>query len=62
MYKSQFPKFYTAQSVPYTLKEKIEDELSHLVKLGIYQPILTSQWSGPIVPVFKSDKIYQYMC
>ena len=49
------PKFYRAHPVPYALKTSIEHELTRLVKLGISEPIPTSQWAAPIVPVFKSD-------
>ena len=37
---------YQAQPVPYALKKKLEDEMSRLVKLGIYEAIPISQWAG----------------
>ena len=43
------------QPVPYAPKTKIEDELTRLVRLGIYEPIATSHWAAPIVPVFKKE-------
>ena len=49
------PKFFRACLVPYSLKDKIEKELDRLVKLGIYEPVYSSKWAAPIVPVFKPD-------
>ena len=49
------PKFFRACPVPYSLKDKIEKELDRLVKLGIYEPVYSSKWAAPIVPVFKPD-------
>ena len=49
------PKFFQACPVPYSLKDKIEKELDRLVKLGIYEPVYSSKWAAPIVPVFKPD-------
>ena len=49
------PKFFRARPVPYSLKDKIEKELDRLVKLGIYEPVYSSKWAAPIVPVFKPD-------
>ena len=60
MFKSEFPLILlqNKNSIELNLcltQQKIEDEMSCLVKLGIYEPIPTSQWVAPIVPVFKSD-------
>ena len=49
------PKLYRAHPVPYALKTKVGDELTCLVKLGIYKPIPTSQWAAPTLTVLRSD-------
>ena len=50
------PKFFKARTIPYTMKEKIEQEIDRLVEVGIIEPMQFSDWPAPIVPVLKSDK------
>ena len=52
---SATPKFCKARPVPHALKEKIDVELDHLVKEGIYEPVEYSKWASPTVPVKKAD-------
>ena len=47
------PRFYMARRVPYILKDKIE--LDSLVAQGVIQPVESSRWATPIVPVVKKD-------
>jgi len=49
------PRFCKAQTVPYSLKGKIEKELDRLVQQGVIEPITYSEWAAPIVPVLKKD-------
>ncbi|KAK3725271.1 hypothetical protein QZH41_010111, partial [Actinostola sp. cb2023] len=49
------PEFYRARPVPYTLREKIEQELERLQKEGTIEPVQYSDWATSIVPVVKSD-------
>ena len=49
------PRFFRARPVPYALREKIENELNRLVDQGIYEPVSSSPWAAPIVPVLKND-------
>ena len=49
------PIYIRARPVPYSLKEKIEHELDRLVNLGIYQPVASSKWAAPFIPVLKGD-------
>jgi hypothetical protein len=41
--------------VPYTLLDKVDDELDHLLCEGIIEPVPYSSWAAPIVPVLKGD-------
>ena len=49
------PRFYKGRSVPFVLREKIEQELHHLTSEGIIQPVKTAKLAAPIVPVVKDD-------
>ena len=39
--------------VPYAIKPKVEAELDRLVKSGVLEPVSTSDWATPIVPILK---------
>ena len=49
------PQFCKAQSVPYAMTGKVEEELERLENEGIIKPIPFADWAAPIVPVLKSD-------
>lgn len=49
------PKCLKARPVPYAIKPKVEAELERLVKSGVLEPVSTSEWATPIVPVMKKD-------
>ena len=49
------PKFYKARTLPFSPKDKVEEELHRLESLGIITPIKHSQWAAPIVPVVKQN-------
>ena len=38
------------------MKSKVEEELNRLVAEGTLEPVQTSEWASPIVPVIKPDK------
>ena len=48
-------KFCKARTVPCTLRERVDKELSRLQEEGIISPISNSPWAAPVVPVLKSD-------
>jgi hypothetical protein len=50
------PRFCKARSLPFALKEKVEDELNRMETFGIIRKVRFSDWATPIVPVLKSDK------
>ena len=66
MYKSvepgAKPHYAKARSVPYALRQKVEEELDRLVAEGILEPIEYSDWAAPIVAVVKSDKKSVRIC
>ncbi|XP_065225166.1 uncharacterized protein K02A2.6-like [Planococcus citri] len=49
------PIFCRARSVPYALRDAVNEEIDRLVREKIYTPTETSEWATPIVPVVKSN-------
>ena len=49
------PLFYKAHTVPFALREKVEQELERLEKQDIITPVKFADWAAPIVPVEKRD-------
>ena len=52
---SASPRFYRARLVPYSLRPKVEAELTRLQDEGVIKPVTFSEWATPIVPVVKRD-------
>ena len=50
------PQFCKARTVPFAMQEKVEKELQRLVNEGTLEPVQSSDWAAPIVPVLKADK------
>ncbi|KAG8175310.1 hypothetical protein JTE90_008319 [Oedothorax gibbosus] len=49
------PKIFKARPVPYALRKKVDEELDRLLEKGIIEPVKTSVWAAPVVPVLKRD-------
>ena len=49
------PIFHRAYEMPYSLKPKVEEELSRMVENGILNKVSHSQWASPIVIVPKKN-------
>lgn len=56
------PRFCKVRTVPYNLRELVDDELKRLEAEGIIFPVAYSEWAAPIVPVLKSDKKSVRIC
>ena len=49
------PSFHPPRSVPFALRDKVEQELERLQKQGTLEPVDISEWAAPIVVVLKKD-------
>ena len=49
------PKIFKARPVLYTLRDRVDKELDHLVKEGVIEPVTHSDWVAPVVPVVTHD-------
>ena len=56
------PRYHKARTIPYAYLQSVEEELDRLVTVGILEPIDSSDWAAPIVPVIKSDKKSVRIC
>ena len=56
------PKFKPARTVPYALRDKVDQELQRLQDEGILEPVEIAEWAAPIVVVLKRDKSSIRLC
>ena len=49
------PIFMKPRSVPFAIKQAIEEDLKHLESAGIIEKVAHSKWAALIVPVPKGD-------
>ena len=49
------PLYFKARSVPFALKQKVEQELERLESQDVITPVPFSEWATPIVSVVKND-------
>lgn len=49
------PKFCKPRPLPLALKDRVENEIEKLVKLGVLESVDFSEWGTPIVPVLKKS-------
>ena len=50
------PRFCKARSVPFAMRQKVDEELQRLQEEGIIEPVQFAEWAAPIVPILKVDK------
>lgn len=62
MKKGVNPIFHRAYELPYSLKPKVEEEISKLVKDGVLTKVTHSDWASPIVVVPKKNNTDIRLC
>ena len=50
------------RSVPYSLRDKVEKELTRLQEQGTLEPVEMAEWAAPIVLVLKANKMKVKIC
>ena len=55
-------RFHPARSVPFALRDRVNQELERLRKEGILEQVEISEWAAPIIAVLKSDKNSVRIC
>jgi len=56
------PHFYKARTLPYAMREKVEEEINRLLSEGIIEPVEYADWAAPVVAVLKSDQKSVRLC
>ena len=49
------PRFFKARSIPFVMKEQVDEALDKLVQDGVIEPVTSSRFAAPIVPVRKAN-------
>ncbi|KAF0708423.1 Reverse transcriptase domain-containing protein [Aphis craccivora] len=49
------PIFYKPRQILFAFKDKVEEQLCRLEKLGVISQVESSEWGSPLVPILKSD-------
>ena len=49
------PVFCKPRPVPHAMRERIEEEIDRLVREKVVEPVESSEWATPVVPVLKSN-------
>ena len=62
VYPEATPCFCKAQTLPYTMRAKVEEEIDVLASEGILEPVKFADWTVPVVAVLKSDRKSVRLC
>lgn len=49
------PVYCRARPLPYAVKDQVDAQLDDMLREGIIEPVNTSEWATPLVPVRKAD-------
>lgn len=49
------PVYHRARPMPFALRERVDAELDAMLEAGVVEPVDSSDWASPLVPVNKSD-------
>lgn len=49
------PVYCRARLLPYALRDRVDHELDEMLRNGVIEPVDTSEWATPLVPVRKAD-------
>lgn len=49
------PVFCRPRPLPYSLRGRVDEELDSMLRAGIIEPVETSEWATPLVPVRRAD-------
>ena len=49
------PKYFKPRPVAYAVRQKVEEDLDHLLSEGAIRPVEFLEWATPIVPIVKFD-------
>ena len=60
--KEAQPHFCKACTVPYALRDKVDEELTCLEEEGIIEPVKFADSATPIVPIMKGDGKSLWIC
>ena len=53
--KGAKPRFHRPKTMPFALKEAVDQELKRLENLGIICKVTHSTWAAPFVPIVNAD-------
>ena len=59
---SMKPRFCKARSVPYALRDLVNNQLDNMESQGVISPVRSADWAAPVVPVLKDGGTSVRIC